>query len=201
MSIRNIVFDLGGVILNCRAEDILPKYFDDKTNEILLREVFRHPDWSTLDRGTGTPDTVMERARPYIPAEVYDECRRIVVDWGYEMPRIEGMDELIGELKSKGFGIYLLSNVASDFHDYCKTIPAIRHFDGCYASADYGFLKPEPEIYTKFLEVFSLKAEECFFIDDTQVNVDGAVKAGFQAYRHNGDIDLLRKKIAEVTGE
>ena len=41
-------------------------------------------------------------------------------------------------------------------------------------------MKPEPEIYQTLLAKYGLKAEECVFLDDRQVNIDGAKAQGME---------------------
>lgn len=43
-------------------------------------------------------------------------------------------------------------------------------------------MKPQREMYEHFYERFSLKPEECFFIDDLQDNIDGAKTTGMDGY-------------------
>jgi putative hydrolase of the HAD superfamily len=105
------------------------------------------------------------------------------------------MEELIGELKTSGYGIYLLSNASIRVHDYFPRIPASRYFDGCIFSADYKLLKPQPEIYETLLRRYELKAEECFFVDDLAINVEGARLVGMNGTIFRGDVDLLRRDL------
>ena len=43
------------------------------------------------------------------------------------------------------------------------------------------------EIYKAFLDEYGLKADECLFIDDRKVNIEGAKKAGFNTFQFMGD--------------
>ena len=87
------------------------------------------------------------------------------------MPPFEKMCGFVETLKSKGYGIYLLSNASPDFHERRSGIPALSFFDGVIISADHKLLKPEKEIYEKLYETFDLNPSECFFIDDVAVHV------------------------------
>ena len=196
--IRNIVFDLGGVIIDYNPEKTLAKYFDSETAENLLRVLFRNPVWAQLDRGTITVSEAMETVRGKIPTEIFEKVYALVENWGNEMPPFERMPAVIKDLKDRGFGVYLLSNAPLGFHSYKKDIPALALFDGLFISADYKLLKPEREIYLAFLNTFSLRAEECFFIDDMPVNVDGARAAGFDGYCHDGNIDKLKTVLSNI---
>lgn len=114
------------------------------------------------------------------------------------MPPFEKMYDFIKGLKENGYGIYLLSNASGDFYERIDGIPALSLFDGYLISADYKLLKPEKEIYLALYEKFSLNPEECYFIDDVQANIDGAKNAGMDGHcYHHGDIEILRKAMAE----
>lgn len=189
--IKNIVFDLGGVIIDYSPEKTLAKYFDGETAQVLLNVLFRNPLWLQIDKGTLSVAEAMEQVRDKIPGSIFDKVYSLVENWGVEMPPFPEMPGVIEKLKKRGFGIYLLSNAPTGFHSYKKDIPALTLFDGLFISADYKLLKPEKEIYLKFLEVFSLKAEDCFFIDDMQANIDGARAAGIDGCRHDGNIEKL----------
>ena len=114
--------------------------------------------------------------------------------WDRPILEIDGMYDLVAELKSMGYGIYLLSNASVRQHDYWPRIPASRFFDGKLISADHHVIKPQPEIYRLCLEKFGLQAEECFFIDDAPANVEGALCCGIPGVVFHGDAKLLRSQ-------
>ena len=58
--------------------------------------------------------------------------------------------------------------------------------------------KPEPGIYRCFLEEFGLVGAECIFIDDTPLNVEGAMQCGFTGIVYHGAPNLLRRKLQEL---
>ena len=78
---------------------------------------------------------------------------------------------------------------------YFDRIPGSECFDGRIVSADWKLLKPQPEIYETLLREFRLKPEECFFIDDLSVNVEGARRAGLDGAVFFGDIPRLRREL------
>ena len=67
--------------------------------------------------------------------------------------------------------------------------------DGTLISADVKLVKPQPEIYRLLLEKFSLTAQECFFIDDSPANIEGALMCGIPGAVFHGDVALLRKDL------
>ena len=75
---------------------------------------------------------------------------------------------------------------------YYQKVPAFKYFDDFYLSARHQLVKPGLKIYQHFLSEFGLKADECIFIDDILENVEGAKKAGIEAYCFDGEVDKLR---------
>jgi putative hydrolase of the HAD superfamily len=111
------------------------------------------------------------------------------------MMPVEGMAELVQELKENGYGIYLLSNASLRQHDYWSKVPGWQFFDGKIISADEKVMKPHPDFYRIALERFALKPEECFFIDDVPANIEGALYCGIPGAVFHGDMALLRRQL------
>lgn len=189
---------MGGVLIDYNPEKTLYSMFDKETADILLREIFRNPIWNDKDRGIIFPDEIIEQKKSLIPAEHLEKVTEMVNNFYPCMPPFEKMYNLIKTLKENGYGIYLLSNASSDFHERRAGIPALSLFDGVVISADYKLLKPEKEIYLTLFEKFSLNPDECYFIDDVQKNIDGARAAGMDGHcYYHGDIEILKKALTE----
>ncbi len=189
---------MGGVLIDYNPEKTLYGMFDRETADILLLEIFRNQIWADKDRGIIEPKEIMEQKRNSIPAQVFEKTSEMVHNFYPYMPPFEEMPDLIKRLKENGYKIYLLSNASADFHERRKDIPALALFDGVVISADYKLLKPEKEIYLTLFEKFSLKPEECFFIDDVQANIDGAKAAGMDGHcYYHGDVEILKKALKE----
>ena len=71
-------------------------------------------------------------------------------------------------------------------------------FDGVVISSKVGYVKPEREIYEALLRKYDLKAEECFFVDDTPLNVVGAMRCGMDGAVFHGDMEELRLHMREA---
>ncbi|MBP3697675.1 MAG: HAD family phosphatase [Clostridia bacterium] len=196
--IKNIIFDMGGVLIDYNPEKTLYGLFDKATADILLKEIFRNPLWSDKDRGIITPAEIMQKVKNRIPEAVFEKVSEMVDNFYPYMPPFEKMYGFVEMLKSKGYGIYLLSNASPDFHERRIGIPALSFFDGVIISADHKLLKPEKEIYEKLYETFSLKPEECFFIDDVQANIDGAKATGMDGHcYYHGDLEILKRDMEQ----
>ena len=194
--IRNIVFDMGKVLL--RFE---PAYFIERAGAaeedkaLLLREVYQSLEWARMDRGSLTEAEAVESMCRRLPARLHETVRALVDRWDRPILPIEGMEELIRELKAKGYGIYLLSNASCRQHDYWPRVPASRYFDGTLISADVKLVKPQPEIYRLLCETFSLDPDECVFIDDATGNAEAAYLCGLHPIVFHNDVDELREKM------
>lgn len=196
--IKNIIFDMGGVLIDYNPEKALYSIFTKETADLLLKEIFRNPVWSDKDRGIIFPDDIMAMKKDVIPADIYNKVYGMVENFYPYMPPFEKMYDFIKQLKDNGYGIYLLSNASSDFHERRSGIPALSLFDGVIISADYKLLKPEKEIYEALYSEFSLRPEECFFIDDVQANIDGARATGMDGHcYYHGDIEILKTALIE----
>ena len=68
-------------------------------------------------------------------------------------------------------------------------------FDGKLVSADVRLLKPQHEIFELLFETFSLRPEECFFIDDNAANIDGAFAVGMPGAVFFRDFARLRREL------
>jgi len=193
--IKNIVFDMGNVLLRYDPVYYLRNY-PENDREILNREIYGSPDWLALDRGEYTEEELIRRIRERLPEHLADEAEKLV-KWYRLTTRIDGMEELVRDLHARGWPLYLLSNTSLAFHRFRTDLRALQYFTGEFISADCGILKPDERIYRLFCGQFGLRPEECLFIDDSQANIDSAVRVGFHGIVFDGDTDLLRRQLAE----
>ena len=192
--IRNIVFDMGGVLYHWSPE-IAFRDYGEEDGQILYDAVYGSPDWRRLDRGDIGEDDLIALASARVPDRLKPEVVRLA-RW-YELTGpVEGMEELADELHGAGYPLYLLSNTSRAFHSFRGRIPALRFFTGEFISADHRLLKPDPEIFRAFLAEFGLRAEESLFIDDWEPNVEGARSVGMEGIRFDGSARDLRNALS-----
>ena len=197
--IRNIVFDMGNVLIQWRpALFVEGTGVPEEDRPLLLRELFGSVEWIQMDRGTLSMEEGLEAVCRRLPERLHPVVWDIVNNWHQDIPPLEGVYELVKELKGKGYRIYLLSNTCTRFHDFRKNIPALEFFDGEFVSCDFHFVKPEPGIYLRFLEYFRLRPEECVFIDDDPRNIEAAVRCGMGGVIFHGDTAHLRLRLREL---
>ena len=197
--IRNIVFDMGQVLLRFIPDLFIERLgVEGEDKKLLNREVFRSLEWARMDRGSLTDEEAAEIICRRVPERLHDAVHKLVAMWDRPILPVEGTEELIAELKEKGYGIYLLSNASYRQHDYWPKLPASRYFDGTLISADVKLVKPQPEIYRLLCERFSLVPDECVFIDDAINNAEGAFLCGMHPIVFHDDVDELRARLREL---
>lgn len=197
--IKNIVFDMGGVLINFDAARYTARFVPDPADyELIRRELFRSVEWIQMDRGTITDEEAVAAACARLPQRLHQAVQDILDHWHQDIPPLDGIYDLVEELKGKGYGIYLLSNTCTRYHSFRKNIPALRFFDGEFISADCHFIKPEAEIYRLFLSRFGLEAGECVFIDDVPLNIEAAIRCGMGGIVYHNDPVRLRRQLREL---
>ncbi len=179
---KNIVFDMGGVLIDFNPQRMLNDNFPPEYHSIIKEKVFQSIHWKNMDRGTESVDEAIENMLPSIPSDARNKMRELILDREGQMPPLTEMTPIIKALHKDGYRLFVLSNCAKWFHEFKYTIPAIELFDGFLISADYELLKPEREIFELFLNKFNLSAEDCLFIDDSPANIEAAKSLGFKTF-------------------
>ncbi len=198
--IRNIVFDMGNVLLKFDPELFMTRegITGEADRRIVRNELFRSLEWAQMDLGVLTEDTAEPSILKRIPERLRPAVSRLLRSWAFPREQIPGMEELVRRLKEAGYGIYLLSNASVMQHEYWPQLPVSRYFDGKLISCDVKAVKPMPEIYRLFTDRFSLKPEECIFLDDAIQNVAGAVSCGWQGIVFHGEAEEAERKLREA---
>ncbi len=180
--IKNIVFDMGGVLIDFNSKKTITTYFSEKYYDVLMKEVFGSELWQQLDGGLLRHDEAISIVLPRIPEETRPLIKEMLTDFYPYMPPFPEMYDFVKRIKKAGYKVYLLSNATPRFFDNYLNIPALTLMDGFFISALYKMLKPQKEIYEAFCNKFSLKPEECFFIDDLPQNIEGAKSYGMKGF-------------------
>ena len=198
--IDTIVFDMGGVLLDFGSHLFADRLHLSEDDRILLEQnLMRTVDWVRLDRGTITEEGAVRAVCERLPETLHTCVREVVTRWhARTLEPMEGMADLLRELKEKGMHIYLLSNANQKLRSYFPRIPGSECFDGLMVSAEERLLKPQHEIFEALLYRFDLKAEECFFVDDVPANVEGAAEAGLSGTVFYGDVPRLRRELRKA---
>ena len=188
--VKNVVLDMGNVLLNFNPEVSLNLYCSsEEEKEIIRRELFHGPEWKLGDKGEIKDKDRFDLVKIRVPVEHHEALRNCADNWTICMTPLEGAREFCERIKDLGLGIYVLSNASDAFYEYFPKFLPLDFFNGVFVSSNYLMLKPDVEIYKRFLKEYDLKPEECLFVDDMEVNVEAAKQAGMNAFRFNGNYD------------
>lgn len=194
--IKNIILDMGNVLLDYDPYIILNKACEnDEEKAIINRELFNGEEWILGDLGTITNAERFAGVSRHVPKYLHGKLKECVDNWDICMTPVRGAQEFCEAAKSKGYGIYVLSNACSKFYEYFPRYYDLKFFDGVVVSSDIHIIKPNLKIYEYLLEKYNLKPEECLFIDDREENVDAARAANMNAVVFKNNYDEIRKMI------
>lgn len=190
MSVRSVVLDIGGVLLDWDPRHLYRTLIDDADDlERFLAEVCTS-DWnSTLDAGRSFDEACGELAALHpARADLIHAWKRQDEMIAGEVP---GMRDIVAALRARGVPLYLLTNMpAPVFKDRLATYDVLQGFDGAVVSGREGVLKPSPEIFELLIRRYGLDPEATLFVDDSAANVAGARSAGLEAHLFIGAADL-----------
>ena len=181
---KNIIFDLGGVILKDKPISVLNNI--DIDNDVYNELKLFFDNWDDLDLGE---KSLLEKYNEFnFSTDLYKD--RLV---NYFLYRDFNMDliSLLGVLKSKNYNLYVLSDNNFDAYDFYKSNDLFKDIDGWVMSCDYHTLKKDGVLFDILIDKFSLNPSECYFIDDRKVNIDEAFKRNIKGFVFNNDIELL----------
>ena len=195
--INNIIFDLGNVLINFKPEQFLLRYTKDK-NRItkFISNIIQSDTWLKLDRGIMSIKNARDDFISAYPEET--ELIKIFFDhWQEMLTPISKNVNLLKELKSNGYRLYILSNYIIEAYEYVKERYNIFSlFDGLVISGKINIIKPEREIFQFLLQNYNLNPEDSVFIDDVKQCIDQAGKLKIKTIHYLPNTDLrseLRK--------
>lgn len=206
MEIKNLIFDLGGVLVNydlladARALQSvgLPDYFEWK-NVPGLTDVC-----NPYLNGLMSEAEFCRRLRPFCRPGVTDgEMVHSMMAVMNDLPKSR-LDALV-RLRSK-YRVILLSNINQPTWQYCEqqfTKAGYRVtdcFDHVFLSYRMALAKPDAAIYHAVLNECGILASETVFLDDTRANIDAAQTVGIQSWLvpMNDSEELLARLLATL---
>lgn len=200
MTIKSLIFDLGGVLLKWDPLALYQKHFPHlSTAEI--GGFFSEVDFMTWnleqDRGRSFDEGVAELSArfPHRAAlirayhEYWPDCI---------LGQIDGTAQILEQFSENGVKIIGLTNFSSEKLALTRPkFPFFRHFDDVIVSSEVKLIKPDPAIYHLTLERIGCRAEECVFVDDSLPNIETARQLGFHAI-HFQSPEQLNMELAQV---
>lgn len=192
--IKNIVFDLGNVLLDFNPDIYLEKLgYSGKIKENLKSAIFETKEWLLLDRGSITEKEAIKKWKESNPS-LKKEIEKIIFGWEKILKVKKDSLEILKKLADKDYNLYVLSNFHQKAFDYItEKYDFLNYFEGKIISAKVKMIKPEAEIYEHLLNKFDLKAAETLFIDDSKENIEAALKQGIRVIHFEDAVNLERE--------
>ncbi len=179
---KNVIFDVGGVLLDWNPGRILEGYYADAAERAAMRAaIFLHADWLELDRGTLSEPGLLQR---------------VAVRAGRPVPELNNLFEVVREslqlkadtvallesLAARRVPLYCLSNMPPGVYAYLRQrFDFWQLFDGIVISGEIQLVKPERAIFEHLLDRYGLAAADTAFIDDHPANIAAAKALGLRA--------------------
>ncbi len=184
--IKNIIFDLGNVIINYNQKKIINNFTQNEEEEkYIFDEIFNAPEWALMDLGDITNNEAIEiiNKRNNFKYEVLTQ--NFLNEWYKQQPVNRDIVEIAKKLKNKGYNLFVLSNMANQTYEYFKNDEFFLLCTGIVISAQEHVKKPEEKIYRLLLDRYGLNADECLFIDDDDSgkNYETANRIGIKGRR------------------
>jgi len=198
--IKNVIFDLGNVLISFRpAEYLDTKEYSEEIKATILKDIFHAREWLMLDNGdmslSEAIDSINERSS--LTKEEIAHIFNLRTDL---MVPLDQNVTLLPELKKRGYRLYYLSNFPIDiFHEIKSGYYFFNYFDGGVISAEVRFSKPQTRIYEILLEKYSIRSEESLFIDDLEINVSAAIKLGMKGLVTHGSHEISNEVKAALS--
>ncbi|MDD6551778.1 MAG: HAD family phosphatase [Lachnospiraceae bacterium] len=181
---KNIVFDVGEVLLSYRWKAMLMDYgLSADEAERVGREMFDCPEkiWSKFDLGIESDEQIIEDFEKIYPDD--KKPIRWFIEHGeyMEVPRPKTW-EVVHELKKAGYHLYILSNYPEKlFHKHTEYADFMKDMDGLMVSYMIHKAKPGRDVYAALCDKYQLIPSESIFFDDRAENVQGAIDFGMDS--------------------
>lgn len=204
-SIKSIIFDLGGVIINIDyslTQKALEKFGVKESGKVYLQSV-QEKVFDAFETGKISPREFRKNLKKIIPQQISDDeldhaWNAMLLD--LPLRRIK----LLEKLKTK-YRLFLLSNtneihfsVLSEYLLKTYGFRSMKHiFEKEYLSYKLGMKKPERKIFELVLNENNLEAKETLFIDDTAKYIEVAEKIGFEVLLLKKGMDICSLRFGD----
>ncbi|HLG38193.1 MAG TPA: HAD family phosphatase [Chitinophagaceae bacterium] len=199
--IRNVIFDLGGVILNIdikRTETALKELGIDNLSQHLgashITSFFKEYEAGKIDDTVFIQSIKALSSKALAEEAIIDAWNALLLD--FPQQRID----LLQRLKNK-YRLFLLSNTNSLHHRrfqqqlYQQTGSYLEDiFEKTYYSHTIGLCKPDVAAFQFVINDNKLLPEETLFVDDTEANMAAAKKVGLQVWHIKPGTSILERE-------
>ena len=186
--IRNIVFDLGGVIMTICQDEAIKRFksIGFKNVEDYLNPYTQTDIFGDIEEGKISAEQFRAKLSELIGKEVtYEECKFAWLGYRQDVP-LRNLD-ILRKLKVQGYKLILLSNtnpfmmswgLSGEFDGNGNSLES--YFDSLYLSYKLGVMKPNKKIFQYIIDNEKIQPGESLFIDDGERNINAARLLGFK---------------------
>ena len=186
--IKNVILDLGGVLVDIEPEETYAAF-----KRIFLPEIISAIKWDELpevvlamETGKWSKNkfkkTMLQSCKPGVSAsQMIDAWCAMLLE--FRAPRVKMVQDL-----AQKYNIYLLSNTNVYHVGYFEKefqnrfhFPLKELFTKVYYSNEIGYRKPDKEAFEYVLKDAGLNAVETVLVDDNTLNCESAIQMGLQA--------------------
>jgi 2-haloacid dehalogenase len=179
-----VIFDVGNVLYGWDPESFLVRQIADDEERLRFIEDTDLYAWhDTLDGGRPFDEAAAELS------ETFPAYAELISAWGSRFGEtitdpVPGVHEIVAELDQAGVPLFAITNFSADFWGpFVERERAFfSRFRDIVVSGEEKMMKPDPAIYYLALDRFGVAARDALFIDDRQINVDGALAVGMRAH-------------------
>ncbi len=197
MAIRNIIFDIGNVLLAyCWEKHFISLGIKGEAFDRVAQATVRDQLWNEMDRGVMPYEEVLAgfiRNDPGVETEIrhmLENLNGIVESYSYTEPWIR-------QLKESGYNVYALSNYSEKcFRESHEKMRFLELMDGYVISYREKLIKPDHAIYRLLLDRYSLDPGECVFMDDSEANVKAAKECGLNAFVFRSKAQAVKELVS-----
>ena len=198
--IKNVIFDLGKVLINNDPSEYLRKYgYDEEKYQALLDAIWTDSLWGDMD--IAKYESFKDIIEIYVEKhkELEPELRRFFSeDWMELYVAYDDTVKFYNEVYEQGYDIFLLTNFSKDGYEYISNkFDFFKKAKGAVVSSHLKIAKPDIRIYQYLLETYNLNPDECIFIDDSVANINAANELGIHGIVYT-DIENLRKEFKRI---
>jgi putative hydrolase of the HAD superfamily len=191
MKIKNVIFDVGNVLVRWAPCEVIASVFPQFNPTDFYHRM--HPVWIDLNLGKLSEEAIIHCQSLF--SLLKKDFVQLMHEFKIHQNPLPGSIALLDKLKTLKVNLFSITDNVKEIMEYHKTNSDFpKYFKDVIVSADIGVLKPDAKIYKHLLTKHDLNPAESIFIDDVLPNVEGAIKVGMQAFQFI-DHDSCGKKL------
>jgi 2-haloacid dehalogenase len=199
VSVSAVIFDVGNVLYGWDPESFLARQLPEDEARLRFIEDIDLWGWhDSLDGGRAFGESANELS------ERFPDYAHLISAWGERFGEtitdpVPGMHAIVEQLDARGVPLFAITNFSADFWPpfHQREQAFFARFRDIVVSGEEKLLKPDPALYYRALDRFGLKPGEALFVDDREINVEGAIAVGMKAHLFTDADDLRRRLKAE----